>query len=73
MTPEELRTLRKSYGLSQRGLAELMGSTRESVGRWERGVLRVKEPWVRLAFRVLDLERQLADADEDTKATEAAS
>ena len=65
MTAKELRDLRKSYGLTQQQLADLMGSSRESLGRWERGVLKIKEPWVRLAFRVLDLEKALAGNSEE--------
>jgi len=33
----ELRFLRKALGFSQRGLAELLGTTEQSVSLWERG------------------------------------
>lgn len=36
LTGSELRFLRKELGLSQRGLAELIGSSEQSVSLWER-------------------------------------
>jgi len=37
MTPDEIRTLRKRYGLTQEAFAELTGLGVASLGRWERG------------------------------------
>ncbi len=37
MTPDEIRSLRKRYGLTQEVLAELTGLGVASLGRWERG------------------------------------
>jgi putative zinc finger/helix-turn-helix YgiT family protein len=37
MTPDEIRALRKRYGLTQEALAELTGLGVASLGRWERG------------------------------------
>ena len=36
--PGKVRRLRRSLGLSQQGLADKMGVSRGSVGRWERGL-----------------------------------
>lgn len=36
MTPAEYRTIRKQLGLTQAGLAALLGETRETVNRRER-------------------------------------
>jgi DNA-binding transcriptional regulator YiaG len=60
MTPAELRALRKQYGLSQQALARHMGTTRNTVVRWEMGSQRINEGWVRLAFEVLRLREEKA-------------
>jgi len=38
MIPQEIKTLRKSFGLSQAQLARQLGITRSSVNAWEMGV-----------------------------------
>jgi transcriptional regulator with XRE-family HTH domain len=35
---ENLQTIRKKYQLSQEGLAEMLGVSRQSVSKWELGV-----------------------------------
>ena len=37
MTPEEIKSLRKELGLTQKELGDLIGANAESVARWERG------------------------------------
>lgn len=36
-TPEEVRQLRKSLGMTQEGFAHMIGVTFATVNRWERG------------------------------------
>lgn len=48
VTGDEVRRLRKKLGLTQEGLAELVGVTANSVARWERGELGVRESAARL-------------------------
>jgi DNA-binding transcriptional regulator YiaG len=60
MTPADLVTLRKDHGLTQAGLAAHMGTTQNTVARWETGAIRINEGWVRLAFEVLDLRAEKA-------------
>lgn len=43
MTPEEIRALRKSWGINQTELARIMGQRQETISRWERG-LNAPEP-----------------------------
>lgn len=49
--PEDLRALRTAARLSQRNVAELVGVSRETVVRWERG--RCPMPFA--AWRLLEL------------------
>jgi DNA-binding transcriptional regulator YiaG len=37
MTPQQLRSLRRKLGLSQRGLAELLDYDLRTIQRWEAG------------------------------------
>lgn len=55
LTGSELRFLRKEMGLSQKRLAELLGSTEQTVSLWERG-RRIPNGYDRL-IRVLYLEK----------------
>lgn len=48
MTGEEVRRLRRQLGLTQAELAERVGVTANSVARWERDEMRVREPAARL-------------------------
>lgn len=64
MTPDQLRELRMSHGLTQSALAVHLGVTATTVARWERGEVPITLRSLRLvelAFEVLDLqaERQL--------------
>jgi transcriptional regulator with XRE-family HTH domain len=48
MTGKEVRTLRLKLGLTQAELAEKVGVARNTVTRWEMGVLGVRESAARL-------------------------
>jgi len=56
MTGEEVGALRKRLGLTQVELAELVGVAPNSVARWERGEMRVRESAARL-MRLLAQQR----------------
>ena len=48
MTGEEVKQLRRQLGLTQEQLAEVVGVTANSVARWERGELGIRESAARL-------------------------
>jgi DNA-binding transcriptional regulator YiaG len=48
MTGREVRLLRDRLGLTQADFAERVGVTRNSVARWERGEMAIRESAVRL-------------------------
>ena len=52
MTPDELKRLRARLGLTQEGLANQLGVSRETVARWEIGSRGITEPIVRLLARL---------------------
>jgi transcriptional regulator with XRE-family HTH domain len=52
----EVRQIRKRLGLTQRELADLVGVRTNSVARWERNMLGIRESAARL-MRVLDEQR----------------
>lgn len=41
MSFDDFRNIRKSMGLTQQGLADLMGVTQATVSRWESGLLSI--------------------------------
>ena len=43
MDGKKFRRIRKRLGLSQKALAERMGTTENSVARWERGEIPIRE------------------------------
>lgn len=53
MEGKELRAIRKKMGLTQKQLAEKIGITWNTLARWERGELGIREPISRL-IRILD-------------------
>lgn len=59
MTPEELKKWREAHGLSQSGLASLLGVSSNTVARWERGEM-TYPPFLKLALRSIatDLKRK---------------
>lgn len=48
MTPNRLRELRKRMNLTQEGFAKLVGVASNTVARWERGDIGMKETTDRL-------------------------
>ena len=52
MTGDELQRIRKRLRLTQTGLAERLGVSSNTVARWERDEVPIREPMVRL-IRVL--------------------
>lgn len=49
MTGPELRAVRQKLKLTQRGMADRLGVSWNTVARWERGEQRIPEPVARLA------------------------
>jgi transcriptional regulator with XRE-family HTH domain len=47
MSPTEYRTIRKQLGLTQAGLAAILGETRETISRRERsaGFISLRDTW----------------------------
>ena len=48
MTGQQMRTIRKSLGLTQQALAALVGVTTNSIARQERGEMGIRESLARL-------------------------
>lgn len=48
MTADELRSIRAQLGLTQAELADRIGTTRNSVARWENERVPIREPIARL-------------------------
>jgi transcriptional regulator with XRE-family HTH domain len=57
MTPIQLRTARRSLGLSQSGLAERLGVDVMTISRWERGASSIP-PYLGLAIESLSRQRK---------------
>jgi transcriptional regulator with XRE-family HTH domain len=57
MKGKELRAIRKRLGLTQLGFAELVGVTSNTVARWERDEMAVREPTARLIQRIAASEK----------------
>ena len=61
MTPDELRTRRKTLGLSQQSLAEALGVTQHTVSRWEEGKIALSAPrslWLDTEMKRVERERR---------------
>lgn len=56
MDGQKLRTLRIWMGLSQQELADKLGVTRSTIGRWECGLRAISEPMKRFILKVCDEE-----------------
>lgn len=48
MKPKDLKRIRQELGLTQKELAEKLGVTLVTVGRWEAGMRKISEPMARL-------------------------
>lgn len=66
MTGSDLRVARVRLALTQQQFAALLGVTRNTVARWERGELTIKNPTL-LAARVEQLLREHGHADRPNK------
>jgi transcriptional regulator with XRE-family HTH domain len=56
MSPAELRAARQALGLTQKGLAERLGVSKDTLNRWEKGRQTVHFPTIlRLALERLAL------------------
>jgi len=61
MTPDELRAARQALGLTQKGLAERLGVSKDTYNRWEKGRQGFAFPLIlRLALEQLAQERRRA-------------
>lgn len=56
MTGEELRRVRRRLGLTQVQLAERLGVAANSVARWERDEVPIREPIARLVRLLAKME-----------------
>src|SRR5262245_59322155 len=54
MQGDEVRSIRTVLGLSQAAFAQLVGVAKDSVARWERGELGIRESAARLMLRLLE-------------------
>ena len=78
MSGQELRFIRKLMGLSQNGLARLLGSSDQRVARWEKGqpldpsaerlIRMVTRDWLGDDYHIRDALEELAELDEQTHA-----
>ena len=55
MIPKQLQKWRRVNGISQAGLAKLLGVDVMTVSRWERGIVNIPS-FLHLALRCLELE-----------------
>jgi len=54
MTGKELKSIRKSLGLTQADFAALVGVAPNSIARQERGEMGIREPLARLVRLIMD-------------------
>jgi len=57
VTPQELKRIRASLGLTQAQFAKQVGVTQNTVARWETGIRGISEPAARLIERLLKERR----------------
>ena len=58
MTKDEVKRLRKRLGMTQQQLADALGVTQTSVGRWEIGMHQIEEPTARLLKLLVKINTQ---------------
>lgn len=58
MDPKEVRRLRKSIGWTQARLADAVGVAENSIARYERGEMGIKEPVARLIQNIVAAEKR---------------
>jgi transcriptional regulator with XRE-family HTH domain len=58
MKGPELRAIRKRLKITQAKLAELLGVTANTVARWEREEMGIREPMARLIQSIFAAERK---------------
>jgi transcriptional regulator with XRE-family HTH domain len=64
MTGREFKERREKLGLTQIQLAEKLGVNEDSIGKWERGVRPMLNPWmVNLALLYIEMEMIVASDD----------
>lgn len=62
MDGEELRRRRTALGLTQMELARRLGTSQQTVHKWESGSTRIQHaPMMHLALRYLEVARELAE------------
>ncbi len=62
MDGNELRRRRTALGMTQAELARRLGTSQQTVFKWESGATRIQHaPMMRLALRYLELERDVCD------------
>lgn len=66
--PRRLAELRIARGLSQRQLADLVGTTSNQISRWERGIQRPRDPFKVALARVLEVPAVFLFPFEDLEA-----
>lgn len=75
ISAEELKLRRQDLGLTQNGLAELFGVDRNTINRWENGLIKDVPKWVDLALQPLELEhaKEFKNLDREKKKSESGS
>lgn len=57
MKPKDLKRIRQKLGLTQKELAERLGVTLVTVGRWEAGMRKISEPVAKLV-KMIEADRR---------------
>src|SRR5262249_19410671 len=58
MTKDKVKRLRKQLGMTQQQLADTLGVTQTSVGRWEIGMHQIEEPTARLLKLLVQMKKK---------------
>jgi DNA-binding transcriptional regulator YiaG len=57
MRPEQIKAARMRLGLTQQQLAELLEVPKNTLARWERGVMKPVGATLELALKAIEIER----------------